>query len=143
MTTVTDSIDLHNRAALSDLATRYAMAVDARTFEQLRGVFVDDAALDTGRSLRSGIEEILAAMEGLRRYTATSHVLGQQHLEARDDGITGVTYCTAHHLSDTEQGRTDTVMHIRYHDHFTRTDAGWRIARRRLEVLWTDTQPVS
>ncbi len=138
---MTDGLDLHDRAALGDLASRYAVAVDTRTFEQLRDVFLDDATLDTGRSVRSGIDEILTAMEGLRRYVATSHMLGQQLVEAGSEGATGVTYCTAHHLSDAD--RTDTVMHIRYHDEFVRTDAGWRIARRRLEVLWTDTQPVN
>jgi hypothetical protein len=138
---MSDGLDLHDRAALGDLASRYAIAVDTRSFERLREVFVEEATLDTGRSVRSGIDEILTAMEGLRRYIATSHVLGQQLVEARSEGATGVTYCTAHHLSDGD--RTDTVMHIRYHDEFVRTDAGWRIARRRLEVLWTDTQPVN
>lgn len=135
-------LDLHDRAALVDLASRYALAVDTLDFERLRAVFVDDATLDTGRGIRTGLDEILTAMEGLRRYEATSHVLGQQVVEATDEGATGVTYCTAHHLRADGDSRTDTVMHIRYHDRFVRTDAGWRIAARRLEIPWTDSTTV-
>jgi hypothetical protein len=140
-----ESLNVDDRLALADLAARYAAAVDLRDFERLREVFVADCRLDTGRSVRSGIDEVIDAMQGLLRYEATSHLVGQQLLERIGDDLGGLTYCTAHHLTASDGAgstRTDTVMHIRYHDRFVRTDAGWRIENRRLEVLWTDTQPV-
>lgn len=131
-----------DRLELAELAARYAAAVDSRSFEDLGDVFVDECRLDTGRAIRDGIDAVIDAMQGLLRYEATSHVLGQQLLDATADGVHGVTYCTAHHLTVAGDERTDTVMHIRYHDRFVRTDEGWRIATRRLEILWIDRQPV-
>jgi ketosteroid isomerase-like protein len=139
---VPDSLTLDDRSALADLAAHYAAAVDFRDFERLRQVFIADCRLDTGRGVRDGIDAVLEAMQGLLRYEATTHVLGQQLLELHDGDVRGVTYCTAHHLGTDGDSRTDTVMHIHYHDRFVRTDEGWRIATRRLETLWTDRQPV-
>ncbi len=135
--TVDDRQDLH------DLVSRYALSVDTHDFDGLRRVFVPDAELDTGRSVRKGIEEILSAMEGLRRYTATTHLIGQQLIEGGPDDATGVVYCTAHHLFGDEGSQTDMVMHIRYHDHYGRTSNGWRITQRRLDLLWRDETPVT
>ena len=139
-----EPITLDDRSMLADLAARYAAAVDFRDFDRLREVFTADCLLDTGRGERDGIDAIIEAMQGLLRYDATTHVVGQQLLETHDGDIRGVTYCTAHHLrtDPTDGRRTDTVMHIRYHDRFVRHDDGWRIATRRLEVVWTDQQPV-
>lgn len=137
-----DSPTVDDRLALAELAARYAAAVDLRDFERLREVFVDDCRLDTGRSVREGVDAVIEAMRGLLRYEATSHVVGQQLLDTVDGEVHGLTWCTAHHLRTDDGDRTDTVMHIRYHDRFVRVDDGWRIATRRLELLWTDTQPV-
>ena len=149
---VSTALSPDDRFALSDLVARYADAVDRRTFDGLAEVFVADGVLDTGRGVRHGLAEIVAAMAGLHRYVATAHVLGQQLLEpvtADDPGggpdgdrVRGMTVCTAHHLSDHGDHRTDRVMHIRYHDEYVRTSEGWRIRHRRLEVPWTDTRTV-
>ncbi|MEM7142854.1 MAG: nuclear transport factor 2 family protein [Actinomycetota bacterium] len=136
------TLDATDRDALRDLAARYALAVDLRTFDDLRSVFTADASLDTGRSIREGIDQIVEAMHGLLRYEATSHVLGQQVVTIVDAEVHAVTYCTAHHLTADGETRTDKVMHIRYHDRIVRTADGWRIAARRLDVPWIDERPV-
>lgn len=139
---MTGSLDLADRQALTDLVARYALAVDTRDFADLHQVFVADATLDTGRAVRSGIDEITDAMQGLLRYESTSHVLGQHVVRPDGDGATGITYCSAHHLTVDGDVRTDTVMQIHYHDRYVRTDDGWRIAARRLDVRWRGTQPL-
>lgn len=139
---MTSPLDPADRVALADLVATYAEAVDRRDFARLTDVFVPDCVLDTGTARREGIDAVVAAMDGLRRYTATSHMVGQQLIEGGPDEATGVVRCTAHHLRDHGDRRTDRVMHIRYHDDYVRTAAGWRIARRRLDVLWTDESPV-
>jgi hypothetical protein len=137
-------LTIEDRLAMADLAARYAAAVDQRAFDQLRDVFTTDCQLDTGRSIRDGTDKVIEAMQGLLRYEATSHLVGQQVLTPVDDGVVdGLTYCTAHHLFDHGDHRTDTVMHIHYHDRFVAVGDGWRVATRRLEVLWTDEQPVN
>ena len=143
---MTNPLTTEDRLALQSLVARYALAVDTGDFEALRAVFVADAELDTGRSVRRGVDEIVTAMEGLRRYEATHHLVGQHVLDTDTDTDTdrasGVAYCTAHHLAPNDTGRTDMVMYIRYHDEYRRTSGGWRIATRRLDVVGTRTDQI-
>jgi len=141
---VDDPLTPQEREAIAGLAAAYAAAVDGRHFERLRDVFTADAVLDTGASVREGIDEIVAVMEGLRRYESTAHLVGEQDVTpVGPDRCKAVTVCTAHHLSamgaegagGRDARRTDRVMYIRYHDDLVRTAVdGWRIDRRRLEV---------
>lgn len=139
---MTGLIGLVDRAEIADLSSRYALVVDQREFSRLGEVFTADAVLDTGRVQRQGLAEIIAAMEGLHRYEATSHIMGQQLLELIDGEVRGVSYCEAHHLVVADDERIDRVMHIRYHDLFAQVVDGWRIARRRLVTVWTAEQRV-
>ena len=134
-----------DRLAIADLATTYARAVDRRTFGLLDEVFTVDGVLDTGRGVRTGLDEIVAAMQGLHRYEVTRHVLGQQLVEVTADRprrARAETYCDAHHLVVDGDRRVDWRMHLRYVDEVVRTDAGWRIARRTLHTDWTDQREV-
>ena len=138
-----NSLNPADRRAIADLAAVYAQAVDERDFERLRGVFTVDAELDTGSSVRRGINEILTVMEGLRRYESTTHLVGEQVISSvAVDTCTVVTPCTAHHLTVDGHCRTDRVMHIHYQDECVRTEAdGWRIRSRRLDVARVDERP--
>jgi hypothetical protein len=142
---MTNPASVDDRLALADLSNRYAVAVDRRDFDVLREIFVPDCSLDTGRSQRSGIDAVLEAMRGLLRYQTTSHVVGQHVVEVFDaDKASTVTYCTAHHLSVADDAgvQTDKVMHIHYYDECVRTDRGWRIAQRRLDIRWSDERAI-
>ncbi|MDR1387937.1 MAG: nuclear transport factor 2 family protein [Propionibacteriaceae bacterium] len=50
-------------------------------------------------------------------------------------------YCLAHHLLETEDGRTLSVMSIRYEDDYTKRNGAWLFAERRLVITWTDSGP--
>jgi hypothetical protein len=52
-----------------------------------------------------------------------------------------MTYCLAHHLLDTEEGRTLLVLFIRYEDSFAKRDGIWRFAGRKLMIDWSDRRP--
>ena len=142
---VDSSLNPADRRAIAALAALYAQAIDELDFERLRGVFTVDAELDTGSSVRTGIDEIVAVMEGLRRYESTTHLVGEQVISsAAVDTCTVVTPCTAHHLTVEGHCRTDRVMHIHYQDECVRTKAdGWRIRSRRLDVVQVDERRVN
>ncbi len=142
---VDSSLTATDRQAIAGLAALYARAVDERDFEQLRAVFTVDAELDTGSSVRRGIDEIVTIMEGLRHYESTTHLVGKQLISAvAVDTCTVVTPCTAHHLKVDGLCRTDRVMHIHYQDECVRTKAeGWRIRSRRLDVVRVDERQMN
>jgi hypothetical protein len=77
------------------------------------------------------------------RYDRTFHFVGQSVYSIAGDHATGIVYCIAHHLTRTDHGGTDHVMHLRYDDSYGRDAAGeWGIASRIGHVEWTETRAV-
>lgn len=145
------------RSALADLVVAYALRVDSDDPSSSAGLFTPTGELrifqrgqvDAVRE-RRGREAIGTAMAGLSRYDATLHVVGTHHSDVDDDGegASGTTYCIAHHVhqlagADGVSTPFDHVMHIRYDDRYQRTDEGWRIARRHVNVIFTEDRPVA
>jgi hypothetical protein len=145
---------LIDRLAIRDLVEGYAFRVDSDDPGSASELFSPDGELrifERGRTEpvreRTGREAIAAAMAGLDRYDTTLHVVGNHRVEIDGDAAEGETYCLAHHIHDIEGADGDTaphdyVMHIRYLDRFARTDEGWRIARRHLQVEFTEDRPI-
>jgi hypothetical protein len=152
---VSDLQYLLDRLALQDLVAAYAHCVDSDDPGSAAGLFTRDGELrifERGRDEpvreRIGHDAIASAMEGLRRYQATLHVVANQMVTIEGDTAEGETYCLAHHIHDVDgpEGAPlphDYVMHIRYLDRFTRALDGWRIARRHLVVEFTEDRPIS
>ncbi|NNE75027.1 MAG: nuclear transport factor 2 family protein [Acidimicrobiales bacterium] len=139
MNTPSNTLSQSDRFELSQLAIRYAAAVDDRDFDAVGTLFAADGELivETGAA-RQGRDAIVAAMRGIERYDATFHHLGQiQHWLAEDSSVRGEVYCIAHHFTATDGGTADRVMYIRYSDTFIREDGRWCFARRALRSTWS------
>ena len=140
----------HDRLALRQLVETYAHAADRRQSELSGSLFTADGLLaiydgdPEGREpnrTRRGQQEIADAMVSLKRYSVTTHILGQQTVEfdpADPHRATGETYCLAHHVTETDEGQRMYIMSIRYLDRYLRVDGLWRFEERRLAVDWTD-----
>ena len=76
----------------------------------------------------------------------TLHVVSNHYVEIDGDIATGESYCRASHIRAVEGGapeeRENYVMNIRYLDDFIRTTEGWRIAKRELQVEFTEVFPI-
>ncbi|MBE3011814.1 nuclear transport factor 2 family protein [Microbispora sp. NEAU-D428] len=139
-------------AALTDLVARYALYADERDIARLTGLFTPDGVLvlpDPPRALgpvliRTGHEEIAAAMTALESLTTTFHALAGQVFDPGPEPgtATGAVACVAHHLSERADGPSDLVWHLRYADTYRRHDGAWRIARREVRIDWIETRPV-
>lgn len=146
---------LLDREAIRDLVVAYAHHVDRGEPDLTAALFTPDGELrifERGRAEhvreRIGREAIAEAMAGLRRYDLTLHVVANHRNEIDGDAAIGETYCLAHHVRDVERpdgsrGPSDYVMHIRYLDRYLRTDEGWRIAQRHLQLEFTEDRPVT
>lgn len=140
-----DELELHQ------LAADYARGVDVPDGKRVAELFLPDGVLrifHRGKvepfSERVGREAIALAMNGLTRYQTTLHVVANQYLELAGDAATGETYCLAHHIREVEgKGLMDYFMAIRYLDEYSRTDEGWKIAVRELQVEFTEDRPVT
>lgn len=136
------------RLAVLELAARYARALD-HDLQLWDDVFTDDAVLDypTG-----GVQKLLAPAE-MKRHLAAMRDAGMtsQHLlsnvflnRVHADSASGhaearVLACVPMPGSG-QLEVTDRIAH--YDDEYRLTDRGWRIARRRANVRWTDRRVV-
>jgi SnoaL-like domain len=140
-----------DRAALSDLAHRYAANVDDREFDAAAQLFTATAELAvpeppaTLAPIRShrGQEAIAAAVAAVAAVTRTEHaIVGEVYDRAARRGTArGRIACIAHHWSQRGDEAVDAVWHLRYDDDYELTDAGWRISRRTLTINAIETRP--
>jgi ketosteroid isomerase-like protein len=149
---MTSSDPMVDRLALSELADRYASAVDRRDIGSFVQLFTDDAELsvhdpaeaEAPSRVRRGRGELSEVPRLIARYRKTFHFVGNCLYEIDDDAATGEVYCVAHHLIDDPEVVTSRVMVIRYLDNYQRCEDGrWRISRRRVLVDWTEIHPAA
>jgi hypothetical protein len=146
--------ELADRLAIREVVDLYARAADRVDGAAAAALFTEDGALriferGTAEPVRErlGREAIATAFAGLSRYDVTLHVVANHLVDLDGDAATGETYCLAHHVRTIGEGEaahlSDHLMAIRYLDDFVRTEEGWRIAQRRLQLEFTEERPVS
>jgi len=134
--------------SINRLVLDYAQAVDRLDEPLLRRVFTADAVLEGPGWRFEGIEQICTIIPMMRdMFAASWHAVHQQtiHLNGARGGnhATGENYCAGRHLQKGGYAENQVVtMIIRYQDEFVRTAQGWRIARRKEIVDWTEVGTV-
>lgn len=151
-TTITPE-EAADRLAIRELIDAYAHCADFRQPEAQADLFAPDARTlvfmgDVTPGTPGEPVQVLTTREqhvegfaALSQYAATTHFNGQFTIALDGDRATGEGYCLAHHLLESEDGRTLIVMSIRYEDAYTKQDGAWLFAERRLIITWTDTRP--
>jgi SnoaL-like protein len=132
---------LLDRAELEELMNCYAAAIDLRDWARLRGVFADGEIEADFTSM--GVKEVFRGPAerwvGTVRLTiegfdATQHFFANHSAEVDGDRAVDTRYMQARHVLD---GAHYTVGGY-YTGHMLRTAHGWRIARYRLAVTFTE-----
>ncbi|WP_439677232.1 nuclear transport factor 2 family protein [Embleya sp. MST-111070] len=144
---------LRDRSELRNVVQIYAHGADRRKPDLVASMFTPEGRLvihrDPGSTeppaVRAGRAEIARALASLDRYLVTTHLIANQLITFTPDGnrADGETYCTAHHIYESDGVRRDRVMSIRYLDTFVRTDEGWRIETRTLHCDWVEDRPLT
>jgi SnoaL-like domain len=139
-----------DRLAIRQLIDAYAHHADRRQPEDQAALYAEDgrtllyadpSASEPTQVLTGHAEHVEGFRAGLAPYAATMHFNGQSSIELDGDHATGESYCLAHHLLETEEGRTLLVLFIRYQDSFVKRDGTWRFAERKLLIDWSDSRP--
>jgi 3-phenylpropionate/cinnamic acid dioxygenase small subunit len=141
-----------DRLALTDLVHRYAAWVDDRRFDDVVGLFADDATLslpDVPRSLEptithQGHDDIASAINAVAAVTRTQHaIVGEVYDAGADEDVArGRISAIAHHWTRRDEEITDFAWHLRYADEYVRTDDGWRFRSRTVTIDAIETPPV-
>ena len=145
--------ELNDRLAIRAVVEEYARFADRIDNEGLAELFAPDGVLrifERGNAepvrQRIGRAEIAEAIKGLSRYDVTMHSVANHYVVLNGDVASGETYCRACHVRPVEGGapedRENYVMNIRYLDDYVRLPEGWKIAKRELQVEFTEVFPI-
>ena len=130
--------NLIDKDDIRELLFRFAEAVDTKRWQVWADCYTDDAIVRMPFASHDGREGLAAWGEGaLAPFEVTEHLYGNIQIVVDGDTATGRTNFWAACL----YSRDDLGKHFdeggSYAWEFRRTDAGWRIARLDLDVMWT------
>jgi hypothetical protein len=134
-------MDDGDRRQIHDLLHAYCDAADRADPVAVVGCFTTDATVDYGPGLAvGGRDDLLALFDRFLSSTvATSHHLTNVRIRPSDNGAEVTSYVMAWHLLPTDE---HLLIVGRYLDTVVRTEEGWRLAHRRLEVHGSQGPPV-
>jgi uncharacterized protein (TIGR02246 family) len=133
--------DLVDRAAIQDVVTGYAAALDSKDWAALGSLFTEDAIweYEAGGERLIGPDTIVARVAAtLERLQATQHFCGNHSVRIDGDQASHTCYFQAQHI------RHDGETYLgagRYTDDLRRTPDGWRLTRRKLTSIWSAGNP--
>lgn len=133
---------LIDEASLRRTANSYAQGADRKDKQLWKSVLAADCRIEGPGFVTEGVDATLQSIDALASmFRATFHRIHNQTVMIDGDVAKGETYCTADHLlKDSAQLLRWT---IRYLDEWRREGNDWRFTRRRLELLWEETVPVT
>lgn len=139
-----------NELALRKLACGYAFGLDNVDPMRFADVFLPDGKLtiifarsELPPSQMIGRDVLLQTPGKLSGYDKTMHFLGQSEYGIEDGSAIGLVYCLAHHVSVSQHGGIDHVMHMSYDDKYACDEQGnWKIAERTGVIHWTETRSI-
>lgn len=135
---------LSDQLEMQQVLIRYAHALDARDWELLGSCFTEDATTDYGEiaGINDGRDAIVTTCRDfLSGLDASHHLIGSVAIESRGDEGTAVCYLQAQHVFRGADGGDNLLHGGIYRDRLVRTAEGWKIAHRRLELVWQDGNP--
>lgn len=123
--------DAADRRQIADVQVRYATGIDMRDWPLFRTVFTDDCELDYGEiGVWRGVDAVTEFMESTHALAGhTLHRITNQVATVDGDAATARAYVDALIMAKDNSSGVNAAGY--YDDEFVRTDAGWRLARRR------------
>jgi len=119
---------------IRQLASRYAICVDARDLDGLIRLFVPDVRVGAGRqgreALRADFDRSLRSV-GLTFLNIGSHVIDLPSTGDDPDRATGIVYCRGEIQDGGLESERWIVQAIQYHDSYAHHDGEWLFVRRR------------
>ena len=130
---------------IKNLAMRYSRAVDTGDFDLLDTVFTDDVVADYtqagGARLESKMEAKAWIAEALSVFPVRQHLIGNHEITfdmvadpPAATGRVGLFNPMSSHPADGEPGLL--LCGGVYEDRYIKTEQGWRIRERVLEIRW-------
>lgn len=128
-----------DREDIIDIAVNYTWALDTKQLELLRDVFLPDATGMLRGVECNGVDAIIERIGGaILRLDATQHLVGNHQVRVDGDTATHRCHLQSQHTLHGTPGGDNFIVGGYYDDRLVRTPAGWRIAHRTMQQLWTE-----
>jgi ketosteroid isomerase-like protein len=134
--------ELLDKQAIHEVLMRYCRGVDRRDEDLLCSVFHPDALDEHGVFDGNALEFAHMAVDMLKQFTATSHMILNEYVQLEGDSAHVESYVLASHRSERDGRKIDMTMGARYVDRFERRGGEWRIAHRAVVHDWNREQTV-
>ena len=135
---------LVDRAAISDLLTDFARALDDKDWEGYAANYADDGVLAISPTIahtgRAGLAEFVAASLG--RYAGTHHISTNHAITIDGDTATTRSYLLAAHVLEAGNPYRHADGAGWYRCKLRRTPDGWRFAHVTLEIRYLSGEPL-
>jgi hypothetical protein len=131
---------LLDRQEIVDITVSYCRALDTCDWELLGSCFTEDGVLDVGPwGTHTGVETIVSLCAGLfPGFDRTQHVVANHVITISGDTATCTCDLVAEHLLRSSAGGDQTTTRAVYRDELVRADRRWKIARRKLDIIWRE-----
>lgn len=139
-------MDSADRWGISDVVTRYFLAIDRRDWPRLRTCFTDDVeAVYEGVRVAGGLDRLVDFCTGRSPFRfpleivnlrSSMHLMGNHVAQARGDTVVAETYALAHLVDEPASGPRMRTRGLRYLDELVKRDGRWLIRRREHILDW-------
>ncbi|ADT98472.1 MULTISPECIES: nuclear transport factor 2 family protein [Mycolicibacterium] len=128
-----------DRLEISEVQVRYATGIDSRDWSLFRTVFTEDCELDYGEiGVWNGVDAVTDFMVAAHDMAGhTLHRITNHTALVNGDSATARAYVDALIMAQDNASGVNAAGF--YDDDLVRTDAGWRIARRRFTTVLVRT----
>jgi hypothetical protein len=126
-----------DRADATETLYRYCSTIDRRDMAGLRDTLADDVHARYGNAdWVDGADDLVKWIDSATVGTLWQHhFISVYHVDLDGDHATALSYHTSHQMFASDPEVTQAII-ARYHDKLARTDTGWKITEKVMEVLW-------
>jgi 3-phenylpropionate/cinnamic acid dioxygenase small subunit len=139
-------LSAEDRAAIENVLALYCFSIDLRDWSRFAEIFTEDCVVQYGTGDRpSGIDGLVEFVRHrLSLCAATQHHTGPPCIDDTDPSrVRVLSNVVAVHLGKPQGGNAAEEFTVwgYYDDIFAQTDAGWRIAERRVNLIKREGNP--
>jgi 3-phenylpropionate/cinnamic acid dioxygenase small subunit len=132
---------LEDRQDIEDVLVAYTHALDSRDWARLADCFTPDATTYYGElgGQNDDRDEIVATCrQALEPIGVSQHLVANIAIEVDGDAATAVCYLNGLHATKDTPGGDVCVVYGTYRDKIVRTDDGWKISHREIDIGWVE-----
>ncbi|MBE1588243.1 nuclear transport factor 2 family protein [Nonomuraea angiospora] len=131
--------ELLDKSAITEVIYTVAHAMDARDWDLFATCYAPEAEGDYVNANVAGREAIIAGTKAfLEPLDATQHLVGNLRITVNGDMATTHATFIAQHVRAEATGSGQYILGGTYHDTLRRTDADWKITRRKIRGMWSN-----